>query len=164
MKRGKGNSGINQMPVLFLGHGSPMNGIEENDFVTGFRDIGRKIPKPEAVLCVSAHWETRGTFVTAMEKPQTIHDFFGFPKELYEVQYPALGSPDLAKEIAGIITKTEVCLDYEWGFDHGYCVVLKHIFPNADVPVVQMSLDYSKTAQFHNELAKECPCFATKAF
>lgn len=144
-----------KMPLLFLGHGSPMNAIEENEFVTGFRTISTKIPKPKAVLCVSAHWETKGVYVTATEKPNTIHDFFGFPKELYEIQYPAPGSPDLAKEIAHIITKTNVGLDYQWGLDHGCWVVLKYIFPDADVPVIQMSLDYSKTAQFHYELAKE---------
>jgi 4,5-DOPA dioxygenase extradiol len=155
MKLNEGNSSTKPMSVLFLGHGSPINGIEENEFVAGFRDIGRKIPKPKAVLCVSAHWETRGTRVTAMEKPKTIHDFFGFPKELYEVQYPAPGSPDLAKEITGIVTKIKVGLDYEWGLDHGCWVVLKHIFPDAEVPVVQMSLDYSKPAQFHYELAKQ---------
>ena len=139
MKRGK-NSQL--MPVLFLGHGNPMNGIEENEFTAGFRDIAAKISKPKAVLCMSAHWETRGTYVTAMEKPKTIHDFFGFPELLYEVQYPASGSPDLAKEIAEIITKTKV----GWGLDHGCWVVLKRMFPNADVPVVQMSLDHSKPA------------------
>ena len=101
-------SPLKRMPVLFLGHGNPMNGIEENEFVAGFREIGRKIPKPNAVLCVSAHWETKGTYVTAMDKPKTIHDFFGFPEELYEVQYPAPGKPDLAKEIADFINKTMV--------------------------------------------------------
>jgi 4,5-DOPA dioxygenase extradiol len=144
-----------RMPVLFLGHGNPMNGIEENEFVTGFREIAKKIPKPKAVLCVSAHWETKGTYVTAMDKPKTIHDFFGFPEELYEVQYPAPGQPNLAKEIVGTITKAVIGLDYEWGFDHGCWVVLKRIFPNADVPIVEMSLDYSKPAQFHYDLAKE---------
>ncbi len=143
------------MPVLFLGHGSPMNGIEDNEFVEGFREIARKIPKTKAVLCISAHWETKGTYVTAMDKPKTIHDFFGFPEELYEVQYPAPGKPDLAKAIAGFITRTVVGLDYEWGLDHGCWVVLKRIFPNADVPIIQMSLDYSKPAQFHYALAKE---------
>ena len=155
MKPDYDNLKTKQMPVLFVGHGSPMNGIEENEFVSGFRDIGNKIPKPQAVLCVSAHWETRGTQVTAMEKPKTIHDFFGFPEELYEVQYPAMGNPVLAKEIVDSIAKTRVGLDYEWGLDHGCWVVLKNIFPNSDVPVVQLSLDYSKPAQFHYELAKE---------
>jgi 4,5-DOPA dioxygenase extradiol len=151
-----------KMPVLFLGHGSPMNAVEENEFVDGFRDIASKIPKPKAVLCVSAHWETNGTYVTAMENPKTIHDFLGFPKELYEVQYPAHGSPDLAKEIADIIIKTNVGYDHQWGLDHGCWVVLKHIFPDADVPVVQMSLDFTKTAQFHYELAKELNMLRSK--
>lgn len=155
MKNMEEISSAKPMPVLFLGHGNPMNGIEENEFVAGFREIGRKIPKPKAVLCISAHWETKSTYVTAMDKPKTIHDFFGFPDELYNVQYPAPGKLDLAKEIAGFITKTFIGLDYEWGFDHGCWVVLKRIFPDADVPVVQMSLDYSKAAQFHYDLAKE---------
>jgi 4,5-DOPA dioxygenase extradiol len=144
-----------KMPVLFLGHGSPMNAIEENEFVAGFRKVGKEIEKPNAILCISAHWETKGTFVTAMEKPRTIHDFGGFPKELFEVQYPALGSPDLAKETKSIITKTEVGLDDKWGLDHGAWSVIRHMYPNADVPIIQMSLDYSKSPQYHYELAKE---------
>ena len=100
-----------KMPVLFLGHGSPMNAIEENEFVQGFRNISKEIPKPNAILCISAHWETRGTYVTAMEKPPTIHEFGGFPKELFEVQYPAPGSPELAKQTRSLIKKTEVGLD-----------------------------------------------------
>ena len=143
------------MPVLFLGHGSPMNAIEENEFVQGFRKIGKEIPKPNAVLCISAHWETKGTYVTAMEKPQTIHDFGGFPKELYEVQYPAPGNPDLANETKGMIKKTEVGLDVNWGLDHGAWSVIKHMYPNADVPVIEMSLYYYQTPQFHYDLAKE---------
>ena len=119
------------MPVLFLGHGSPMNAIEENEFVEGFRNIGKSIPKPEAILCVSAHWETRGTFVTAMEQPRTIHDFGGFPKALYEVQYPAPGSPGLANEIKSLIKATNVELDYKWGLDHGAWSVIKHLYPDA---------------------------------
>src|SRR5436190_22806748 len=144
-----------QMPVLFFGHGSPMNAIEENEFVAGFRNIGKTIPKPNAILCVSAHWETRGTFVTAMEKPMTIHDFGGFPQELFDVQYPAPGSPELARETKSIIKKTEVGLDDKWGLDHGAWSVIKHLYPNADVPVIQMSLDYYQTPQYHYELAKE---------
>lgn len=143
------------MPVLFLGHGSPMNAIEENEFVTGFRNVAMEIPKPNAILCVSAHWETRGTFVTAMENPPTIHDFSGFPKELFAVQYPAPGSPDLAKKTKALISKTEVGLDEKWGLDHGAWSVIKHLYPNADVPVIQMSLDYNLTPQSHYELARE---------
>ncbi|HMQ47217.1 MAG TPA: 4,5-DOPA dioxygenase extradiol [Saprospiraceae bacterium] len=144
-----------KMPVLFLGHGSPMNAIEENEFVAGFRRVGQEIPKPNAILCISAHWETRGTFVTAMENPKTIHDFGGFPKALFEVQYPAPGSPDLARETQRIVQKTEVGLDESWGLDHGAWSVIKHLYPDADVPVIQMSLDYSQRPQYHYELAKE---------
>jgi 4,5-DOPA dioxygenase extradiol len=144
-----------KMPVLFLGHGSPMNAIEENEFVAGFRNIAREIPKPQAILCVSAHWETRGTFVTAMENPITIHDFGGFPKALFEVQYPAPGSPELATQTKSIIQKTEVHLDDKWGLDHGAWSVIKHLYPNADIPVIQLSLDYYQTPQYHYELAKE---------
>lgn len=144
-----------KMPVLFLGHGSPMNAIEENEFVTGFRNIARRIPKPNAILCVSAHWETKGTFVTAMQNPPTIHDFGGFPKELFAVQYPAPGSPDLAKQTKSLITKTEVGLDDKWGLDHGAWSVIKHLYPKADVPVIQMSLDYNQTPQYHYALATE---------
>jgi len=144
-----------KMPVLFLGHGSPMNAIEENEFVTGFRNVAKEIPKPQAILCVSAHWETRGTYVTAMENPVTIHDFGGFPKALFEVQYPAPGSPELANQTKDIIKKTEVHLDDKWGLDHGAWSVIKHLYPNADVPVIQLSLDYYQTPQYHYELARE---------
>lgn len=145
-----------KMPVLFLGHGSPMNAIEENEFVQGFRNVGSQISKPNAILCISAHWETRGTFVTAMEKPRTIHDFGGFPPALYEQQYPAPGSPDLAKETQQIVTKTQVGLDdHQWGLDHGAWTVIKHMYPEADVPVIQMSLDNTKPPQYHYELARE---------
>lgn len=144
-----------KMPVLFLGHGSPMNAIEENEFVTGFRNIAKDIPKPNSILCISAHWETKGTFVTAMKNPTTIHDFGGFPKELFEVQYPAPGSPDLAKETKFLITKTDVGLDDKWGLDHGAWSVIKHLYPNADIPVIQLSLDYSQTPQYHYELAQQ---------
>ncbi len=144
-----------KMPVLFLGHGSPMNAIEENEFVAGFREAGKTIPKPAAILCISAHWETRGTQVTAMQNPRTIHDFGGFPRALFEVQYPAPGNPALAEEIKHKTVKTEVGLDEKWGLDHGAWSVIKHLYPKADVPVVQLSLDYTKPAQFHFELAKE---------
>lgn len=144
-----------RMPVLFLGHGSPMNAIEENMFVASFRELGHSLPKPQLILCVSAHWETKGTFVTAMSSPETIHDFGGFPRELYEVQYPAPGSPEWARKAKKIITKTEVELDYNWGLDHGAWSVIKHLYPQADVPVIQMSIDYTKPSQYHYDLAKE---------
>lgn len=144
-----------KMPVLFLGHGSPMNAIEENEFVAGFRKIGKEITRPNAIICISAHWETRGTFVTAMQNPSTIHDFGGFPKELFDVQYPAPGNPELAKQTKRLITKTEVGLDNSWGLDHGAWSVIKHLYPNADIPVIQMSIDYTKPARYHYELAKE---------
>jgi len=143
------------MPALFLGHGSPMNAIEENEFVVGWREAGKTIPRPKAILCVSAHWETRGTLVTAMENPPTIHDFGGFPQKLYEVVYPAPGSPELAHETQKTVTKTEVGLDLKWGLDHGCWSVVKHLFPAADIPIIQMSLDYYQTPQAHYDLAKE---------
>jgi len=144
-----------KMPVLFLGHGSPMNAIEENEFVQSFRMVSGEIERPKAILCISAHWETKGTMVTAMENPQTIHDFGGFPRALFEVQYPAPGSPKLAKKTQELITTTHVELDHKWGLDHGAWSVIKHMYPNADIPILQMSLDYTKGAQFHYELAKE---------
>jgi len=152
-----------RMPVLFLGHGSPMNAIEENDFVAGFRKIGSEISRPNAVLCISAHWETKGTFVTAMEKPRTIHDFGGFPQALFDVQYPAPGSPDLAKETQSLVQKTMIKLDEsQWGLDHGAWSVIKHLYPDADVPVIQMSLDYSQSPQYHYELAQELAALRDK--
>jgi 4,5-DOPA dioxygenase extradiol len=154
--------GTEKMPVLFLGHGSPMNAIEENEFVTGFRNIGKTLPKPNAILCVSAHWETQGTFVTAMEKPRTIHDFGGFPKELYEVQYPAPGSPKLAEETQNMVGKTKIGLDQKWGLDHGCWSVVKHLYPDADVPVIQLSLDRYQPAQYHYDLAKELAAHRSK--
>jgi 4,5-DOPA dioxygenase extradiol len=151
----KTNQDINLMPVLFLGHGSPMNGIEENEFTAGWKNVVKSIPKPTAILCVSAHWETRGTSVTAMNRPNTIHDFGGFPKALYDVQYPAPGSPALATETKSIIKKTTVGLDDRWGLDHGCWSVMKHLYPEADVPIIQLSLDYYQSAQYHYDLAKE---------
>lgn len=144
-----------RMPVLFLGHGSPMNAIEENEFVANFRKVGREIPQPKAILCVSAHWETKGTYVTAMDNPRTIHDFGGFPKKLFDVQYPAPGSPELARETKNLVQSTSIGLDEKWGLDHGAWSVIKHLYPDADVPVIQMSIDYSKPAQYHYDLARE---------
>ncbi len=144
-----------QMPVLFVGHGSPMNAIEDNEFSRSWKEIGKTLPRPQAILCISAHWETRGTFVTAMEKPRTIHDFGGFPQALFDVQYPAPGSVELAKQTKDSITSAGVGLDEKWGLDHGAWSVIKHLYPKADVPVVQMSLDYTQTPRFHYDLAKE---------
>ncbi|MEO6167725.1 MAG: 4,5-DOPA dioxygenase extradiol [Chitinophagales bacterium] len=144
-----------KMPVLFLGHGSPMNAIEQNEFSKGWEKIGKTLPAPNAILCVSAHWETQGTFVTAMEKPETIHDFGGFPKELFNVRYPAPGSPELANETKNTVKKTMVGLDQSWGLDHGCWSVVKHLYPNADVPVIQLSLDRNQAPQFHYDLARE---------
>lgn len=145
-----------RMPVLFLGHGSPMNGIEDNEFVRAFKKQGQQLDKPNAIIVVSAHWETNGTFVTAMQNPRTIHDFGGFPKALYEVQYPAPGHPELAKEISEYVNPTgTVQLDDKWGLDHGAWTVIKHLFPDADVPVIQLSLDYKMTPQQHYELAQQ---------
>jgi len=144
-----------RMPVLFVGHGSPMNAIGENEFVQNWRELGKTLPRPKAILCISAHWETRGTFVTAMPKPPTIHDFGGFPKALFDVQYPAPGSPEFAKETKRIVTKTEIGLDEKWGLDHGAWSVIKNIYPLADVPVFEMSLDYYQSPQYHYDLAKE---------
>jgi 4,5-DOPA dioxygenase extradiol len=143
------------MPMLFIGHGSPMNAIEENEFVAGWEDVARSLPAPSAILCISAHWETRGTFITAMDHPRTIHDFGGFPRELFEVQYPAPGSPELAAGTKDLVQKAEIGLDHNWGLDHGCWSVVKRMYPNSEVPVVQLSLDYSKPFQYHYDLANE---------
>lgn len=133
-----------KMPVLFLGHGSPMNAIEENEFVQGFRNVSSEIETPKAILVVSAHWETKGTSVTAMQNPKTIHDFWGFPKELFEVQYPAPGMPELAQKVKELAKTTQVHLDDKWGLDHGSWTVIRHMYPKADIPVVQLSRVYDK--------------------
>ena len=144
-----------RMPVLFVGHGNPMNAIEENDFSRRWHECAAELPRPTAILCISAHWETKGTGVTAMETPPTIHDFGGFPEELFAVQYAAPGSPQLAQETRGAVKKAAVSLDTEWGLDHGCWSVLKQMYPKADVPVIQLSLDRTQPARFHYELAKE---------
>jgi 4,5-DOPA dioxygenase extradiol len=155
-------SNTEKMPVLFLGHGSPMNAIEENQFVTGFRNMAKTLPKPNAILCISAHWFTSGTKVTAMEIPRTIHDFGGFPQELFEVQYPAKGSPELATITQELLLPTAVELDEHWGLDHGAWSVIKHLYPEANVPVIQMSIDYTKSGQYHFELAQKLSVLRSK--
>ena len=143
------------MPVLFVGHGSPMNGIEDTGFSRRWTQMAKEIPTPKAVLVVSAHWFTQGTQITAMDFPKTIHDFGGFPKELFEVQYPAPGNPVLAKEMAGLIHSAHVELDHDWGLDHGTWTVIRHMYPDANIPVLQLSIDYSKGPQYHYDLARE---------
>ncbi|MBA4055190.1 MAG: 4,5-DOPA dioxygenase extradiol [Marivirga sp.] len=144
-----------KMPVLFVGHGSPMNGIEDNAFSQRWRQMGRDIPTPTAVLCVSAHWFTRGTLITAMDHPKTIHDFGGFPQALFAVQYPAPGSPQIAKQAIELVQKTKVIPDHDWGLDHGTWSIVRHMYPDATIPVLQLSIDYTQNAQYHYELAHE---------
>lgn len=150
------------MPVLFMGHGSPMNGIEHNAFSAYWAQLAKEMPTPKAVLVVSAHWLTRGTKITAMEAPRTIHDFGGFPKELFAVQYPAPGSPSLAKETTEIIKSTHVELDHDWGLDHGAWTIIRHMYPEANIPVLQLSIDYTKGPRYHYELAKELSALRKK--
>jgi len=142
------------MPAIFVGHGSPMNAVEENEFTEGWRAIARSFPRPRAVLCVSAHWETRGIAVTSGERPETIHDFRGFPEELFTVRYPAPGDPGLAREVARLLAPREVRLDPRRGLDHGAWSVLVKMFPDADVPVVQLAMDTSRPASEHYGLAR----------
>ena len=144
-----------RMPVLFIGHGSPMNAIENNEFSEGWREMAEMLPKPKAILCISAHWETWGSLVTGMEHPRTIHDFGGFPKELFEATYPAPGSPWLADEVRKIAQSQPIGLDRDWGLDHGCWSVLKQMYPKADIPVVQFSLDYTKNPHQHYAIARE---------
>ncbi len=144
-----------RMPVLFIGHGNPMNAIEKNKYSLSWEQMGKNLPKPKAIVCVSAHWETRGTKVTATPFPETIHDFGGFPQALFDVQYPASGNPELALEIGRMVHSVGVQQDLQWGLDHGTWSVLKPMYPLADIPVIQLSLDINKTPQQHVELAKE---------
>ena len=143
------------LPVLFIGHGSPMNGIENNEFSQQWEKLGKEIPTPRAVLCVSAHWLTRGSFITAMNKPKTIHDFGGFPKELYEVQYPAPGDFEIAVATSELVKSTNVGMDHDWGLDHGTWTVVRHMYPEANIPVLQLSIDYYQPAEFHYKLGQE---------
>lgn len=144
-----------KMPLLFVGHGNPMNAIEENEFTLGWKQLTIEIKKPKAILCISAHWETRGTFVTAMENPRTIHDFAGFPKLLFDVEYPAKGNYTLSNQTKELVQKTSIELDNNWGLDHGCWSVLNQMYPEAEIPVLQMSIDFTKSPQWHYDLANE---------
>ena len=144
-----------RMPALFLGHGSPMNVLEENRYTEAWREAGETLPRPRAILAISAHWYTRGTAITAMENPRTIHDFGGFPQALFDTRYPAPGSPDLAEEVAKLLSPVPVQLDQEWGFDHGSWGVLIKMYPEADIPVVQLSIDATKPAAWHFEMGRK---------
>ena len=141
-------------PVAFIGHGNPTNAIEDNSFSRTWKTIGKQIPKPKAIVVISAHWQTNGTWITAMENPRTIHDFYGFPPPMYYQQYPAPGDPVLTNAIVeqnpAIFSK-----DFDWGFDHGTWSVLKPMFPDADIPTIQISLDHTKSAEHHFDLAKK---------
>ena len=145
----------NRMPAIFFGHGNPMNALLRNDYTAGWANVGKIIPRPKAILCVSAHWYLPATLVTAMSAPRTIHDFGGFPRELFEFQYPAPGEPDLAERVLDLLAPVSAGLDNRWGLDHGTWSVLSHVFPEADVPVVQLSIDETQAARFHYELGKK---------
>lgn len=151
-----------KMPALFIGHGNPMNAIEDNAFSRAWKHAAATLPKPSAILCISAHWLTRGTYVTAMSQPKTIHDFGGFPKALFDKQYPAPGAVTWARETAAHITGTTVGLDEEWGLDHGTWSVLAQMYPLADIPVYQLSIDYTKPPEWHYALGKELEWLRTK--
>lgn len=144
-----------RMPIMFVGHGSPMNAIKDNEFSRAWIEAGKILPRPKAILCISAHWETEGTQVTAMDEPRTIYDFYGFPPELYAKAYPAPGSPELTQRVRDLVGADVVAPNLTWGLDHGTWSVLARMFPMADVPVVQMSLDITKKAQEHYDLGRQ---------
>jgi len=145
---------INPTPAIFFGHGNPLNALARNAYTEGWATIGNNLPRPKAVLCVSAHWYLPDIAVTAMPQPRTIHDFGGFPKQLYEVQYPAPGSPELAHLVRDLLAPVIVEMDESWGLDHGTWSVLSHVFPDADIPIVQLRIDETKPPKFHYEIGK----------
>lgn len=156
MEKGRRRNGLNaSLPVLFVGHGNPMNAVEDNEFSRAWQAAAGEIPRPKAILCISAHWETPGTRVTAMDRPRTIHDFYGFPKQLSDLQYPAPGSPELARRVVGLVQAGTVAEDQAWGLDHGTWSVLCRMYPQADIPVVQLSLNRSQEASYHYQVGKE---------
>ena len=142
------------MPVVFVGHGNPMNAIEDNAFHRSWAEIGRRLPRPKSILCISAHWETRGVGLTAMDRPKTIHDFYGFPQALFDVRYAAPGDPALARRTAALLAAHNPVLDMDWGLDHGAWSVLIAMYPQADIPVVQLSIDTSKPGAYHYEIGR----------
>lgn len=144
------------MPILFIGHGNPMNALWRNDFTETLMNIGKRIPKPKAIICISAHWMTEGTWITHMPNPKTIHDFYGFPEELFEIQYPSPGHPQLADHITTTLKNRKINLDDEfWGIDHGTWSVLKHMYPEANIPVLQLSIYMEKQGDYHFQLGQE---------
>lgn len=149
------NPSKDTMPVLFIGHGSPMNGIQNNTYSKSWKQLGETIPTPQAVICISAHWLTNGTSITAMQNPKTIHDFGGFPDELFAAEYPAPGDPNLADSIRQLVSNPTIHLDHDWGLDHGTWTVVRHMYPNANIPVLQLSIDYKQPPSFHYELGKQ---------
>jgi 4,5-DOPA dioxygenase extradiol len=144
----------NSMPAIFFGHGNPLNALQRNEWTEGWAALGNSLPRPRAVLVISAHWYLPATLVTAMAQPRTIHDFGGFPRELFEVEYPAPGDPAMAKRVQSLLAPLSVGLDNSWGLDHGTWSVLCHVYPEADVPVLQLSIDETQTAEYHYEIAK----------
>lgn len=163
-KAAEGKDTGDRLPVLFIGHGSPMNGIEVNAYSDSWKALGKEIPAPKAVLCISAHWLTEGTAVTAMKRPRTIHDFGGFPKALFDVRYPAPGGPGLAQEIKDAIPDPAIHLDHDWGLDHGTWTVVRHMYPKADIPVLQLSIDYHKPGQYHYDLGRKLAGLRRKGY
>lgn len=143
------------MPAIFFGHGNPMNALADNEYTRGWGEIGRTIPRPKSILCISAHWYVPAVGVTARERPKTIHDFGGFPRELFEFEYPAVGSPELAERVNELLGGDVIMDTVRWGLDHGTWSVLCHVFPNADIPVVQLSIDETKPSEWHYEFAKQ---------
>lgn len=151
-----------RMPAIFVGHGSPMNALEDNAFARGWHKLGKELPRPAAILAISAHWLTEGTFVHVAATPKTIHDFWGFPKELYDMTYPAPGAPEVARMVASEVKKAPITEDVDWGIDHGTWIVLSRMYPDADIPVFQMSIDMSKPSHFHYELGQALAPFRDK--
>ena len=143
------------MPIIFIGHGSPMNGIEDNEFARAWHNLSLEIPKPEFILSISAHWVTKGTRITSNDRLKTIHDFYGFPQELYNIEYPAFGAPEIAGKVIEQVKDFQITLDNSWGLDHGTWIVLRRMYPKAQIPVIQLSLDYTKPPNEHFELGKE---------